>query len=222
MSSIEVICGISEVISLLDASIKISNSAGNDINLSETFNAVRRQLPIILYILQTCKNNLELGKYPMLSDICEALEEILDSCFEKAQKLREIFEMTIPGEKDMWKERYLTTIRRLGRGNKVEEVMIAFANDVQLIVNHLAANFATPGQNVELENILKVMKSVKSSMAEEEHSALTFHSSGETQTINSGSGQQNDSNAHGATQYFQSGKEYLFYIPARRICLTQR
>jgi hypothetical protein len=42
------------------------------------------------------------------------------------------------------------------------------------VVNHNAVNSATPGQNAELEDILKEMKSVKISTPGEEHTALAY------------------------------------------------
>jgi hypothetical protein len=209
MSGLEVISGISAVITVLDASMKIYDSARSDAEISETFEIVRHRLPVILQILQICKNKLELNKYSMPSSACEALENILESCYEKARKLREIFEKVIPGEKDTWEKRYLKIIRRFGKGNKVEELMAVLTQDVQLIVNNDVVNCATSEQNVQLENIIKEMRSVKSSAAEEDHLALTFHSGGGAQTnnVNSGSGRQINNNGHVGTQLFYSGEE---------------
>lgn len=209
MSGLEVIGAISAVITLLDASIKIYDSTRSDAKLSETFDVVRRRLPVILHILQRCKNVLEQGEDSMPSDVCEALEKILDACDEKARKLREIFESVIPGEKDTWRKRYAKVIQRHGKGNKVEELMATLTQDVQLLVNNNAVNSATPEQNVELVHILKEMKSVKSLTPEEERTASAFHSGGGTQTnnVNSGSGQQIITTGHVGTQYFHSGKE---------------
>jgi len=209
MSGLEVIGGISAIITLLDTSIKFYDNTRNDIKLPETFESVRNRLPVILRILQTCRNDLEPGKDSIPSDVCDALENILDSCSEKVRKLREIFEIVIPGEKDTWKKRYAKIIRRFGKGNKVEELMTTLTQDVQLIVNHNAVNSATPGQNAELEDILKEMKSVKTSIPDEEHTVLAFNSGGGAQTnnVNSGSGQQINNNAHVGTQNFHSGKE---------------
>jgi nucleoside phosphorylase len=55
------------------------------------------------------------------------------------------------------------------------------------------------------------MKSIKSLTTKEEHSTLTFNSSGGPQTnnVNSGIGQQINNNAHIGTQYIQSGKEQV-------------
>ena len=123
--------------------------------------------------------------------------------------MREIFEKVIPGEKDTWEKRYAKVIRRLGKGNKVEELMATLTQDVQLIVNNNAVKSATREQNVELEDILKEMKSIQSSAAEEEPPALAFHSDGGAQTnnINSGSGQQINNNAHVGSQHIYSGEE---------------
>jgi hypothetical protein len=204
MSGLDVIGGISAVITIIDASIKTYDSARKDMKLSETFESVGRRLPIILDILRTCKNDLEPRKDPIPPEACEALEKILDACDEKAGKLREIFEKVIPGEKDAWEQRYLKVVRRLGKGNKVEELMISITQDVQLVVNNHAVKSAKPAQNVELENIIKEMKSVKSSVPEEESTSMTFNSSGGAQTnnVNSGGGQQINNNAPVGTQNF--------------------
>lgn len=83
MSGLEVIGGISAVITLLEASIKIYDSTQNDAKLSETFKVVRRRLPVILHILQRCKKDLEQGKVSMPLDVREALEKILDACAKR-------------------------------------------------------------------------------------------------------------------------------------------
>lgn len=48
---LEVVSGISIIITLLDTSIKIYDNTRNSIKLSKTFEYVRYRLPIILYIL---------------------------------------------------------------------------------------------------------------------------------------------------------------------------
>ncbi|KAJ6016098.1 TPR repeat protein [Penicillium herquei] len=85
MSGLEVIGSISAIITLLDALIKFYDSTRNDIKSPETFKSVRHRLPIILHILQTYQNNLEPGKDSIPSDVCNALENILDSCSKKAR-----------------------------------------------------------------------------------------------------------------------------------------
>jgi N-terminal domain on NACHT_NTPase and P-loop NTPases len=209
MSGLDVIGGISAIIGIIDASIKIYDSAQKDLKLSETFKAVGRRLPIILDTLQTCKNHLEPIKDTIPTDVCEALEKVLEVCDEKAGRLRQIFEKVIPGEHEVWKKRYLKIVRRLGKGNKVEELMASITEDVQLVVNHHAVQSAQPEQNAELKKIIKEMKSVKPSVPEEESCAMSFESGGGAQTnnVNSGSGQQVNNNAPVTTQNFNSGKD---------------
>jgi hypothetical protein len=208
MSGLEVIGGISAIIGIIDASIKIFDSARKDLKLSETFEAVGKRLPIILDTLQTCKNHLQPIQGSLPTDVCDALEKILEACDEKVERLRKIFEKVIPGEEDGWDKRYVKVLRRLGKGNKVEELMLSITEDVQLVVNHRAVQSAKPEQNAELENIVKEMKSIQPSIPEEDSRPMTFNSAGGSQTnnVNSGSGQQINNNAPVGTQNFGSGK----------------
>jgi cob(I)alamin adenosyltransferase len=208
MSGIEVIGGISAVISIIDAATKIYNKARKDMKLSEAFDAVGDRLPIIVEILQMCKKDLEHREQSMPANACEALEKIIDACDEKAQRLREIFEKVIPGEKDAWERRYIKIFRRLGKGNKIEELMVSITQDIQLLVNNHAVKSIKPEQNSELEKIIDDMKAVRSSVPEDDHLDMGFNSGGGPQTnnINTGSGQQINNNAPVTTQNFHSGK----------------
>ncbi|KAJ5520025.1 hypothetical protein N7463_000478 [Penicillium fimorum] len=197
----EVIGTISAVIALIEASIKIYDSAQRDIKLSETFTVVRRRLPIIIHTLETCIDNLEPRKDSIPEDVCEALEATLYVCRTKARNLEEIFQKTVPGENDTREKRYLKVLRRLGKGNKVEELMLGLAEDVQLLVNHDAVKSASQSQNSELEAIINEMKSVISG-PENESSTMNFNSGGGPQTNNvqRGSGNLYAVNG-GGTQY---------------------
>ncbi|KAJ5161709.1 hypothetical protein N7492_007101 [Penicillium capsulatum] len=230
MSGLEVIGGISAVISILDASIKAYDSARNDIKLSETFDIVRRRLPVILDTLKTCKSHMESKKESIPKDVCEALEKTVDDCDTKATNLRGIFERIIPGPRDTWTKRYLKVLRRLGKGNKVEELMLRLTEDVQLIVNHDAIRSANQPQKVELEAIIDEMKSVTSSVPDEESSAMNSSSAGGPQTtnVNNGTGKQYNNSGNGKqynaeTQNFVISKQredFSFRGPVG-LCLRQ-
>lgn len=209
MSGLEVLGGISAVISLLDASIKIYDSAQHDIKLSATFEVVRLRLPILLHTLEICKKNLGSRQNAISGEVCEALENTLDGCDAKASNLRAIFEKIIPGESDTWDKRYFKVLRRLGKGNKVEELMASITEDVQLVVNHNSVQSASARQTLELDNIIKEMKSIESSVPVA--NTMTFSSGGGAQTnnVNNGSGQQINNNGHVGTQHFNSGKEQI-------------
>ncbi|OQE62181.1 hypothetical protein PENNAL_c0269G11109 [Penicillium nalgiovense] len=136
MSGLEVMGGISAIIAIIEASIKIYDSTRSDMALPETFETVRTRLPIIANILQTCKNDLEPTKDSMPAGVCEALKTHIRACDGKASKLREIFEKIMLGDSDTWSKRQFKVIRRLGKGNKVDGLMLSLSQDVQLIVNN--------------------------------------------------------------------------------------
>lgn len=186
LSGVEVLGGISAVIRAIDASCKIYGSARKDKKLPKTFEAVGRRLPIILDTLQTCEKSLIFRTNSMPVDVCEALENVIHGCDEKAGVLRGIFEKVIPGEDDAWERRYIKALQRLSKGNKVEELMISIIEDVQHIVKRI----------LELENIVKEMKSLPPAVLESESSTTTF--------TNSGSGTQTN------IQVLRGGQQYNY------------
>lgn len=214
MSGLEVIGSISAVVTLVDQSIKIYNGAQKDLKLSKTFETVGYRLPIILDTLKTCKSNLEETHNPMPKDVREALEKIFDACKQKAAKLQQIFDKTIPGDPAKWLERYVMIFKRFGKGNKVEDLMIAITKDVQHVVSNHLVRCVTSNRKTELEKIIEEMKSLPPSLPEEESSGSIYNSGGGTQynydnrgvgtyNINTGDGPQ----ISGGTQTFSYGKK---------------
>lgn len=204
MSGLEVIGAISAVIAILDSSIKTYDSARKDLILSETFKTVRSRLPVLLDILRTCESDLQPVKHSLPADVCKGVETILERCDETARKLREIFEKVVPGETDKWKQRYVKVARRLGKGNKVEELMVCITVDIQLLVNHHSAKSTRTEHMRALEEIMEEMRSTQSSLVEEEGFSIAFNSEGGAQTnnVNSGSWQQINNHAKVGTQNF--------------------
>ncbi|KIW32510.1 uncharacterized protein PV07_04047 [Cladophialophora immunda] len=224
MSGLEVIGAISGVISIIDASVKVYDGVQKDIKLSDTFHAVGRRLPIIRNTLETCKSHLQPIQDSLPADVREALEKTLEGCDEKARKLREIFEKVLPGGNDGWEKRYIKVIKRLGQGNKVEELMVSITEDVQLVVNHHAVKSAKPEQMAELEKIVQEMKLVQSSVPDEAGSGMTFNSQGGAQMNNTGGGQQINNNGPVTTQnidiVFRQKADLSFRQPVS-LCLGQ-
>ncbi|KAF3481566.1 kinesin light chain [Arthroderma uncinatum] len=226
MSGLEVIGGISAVIAIIDASIKIYKSAKKDTKLSETFKATGRQLPIILDTLQTCKEQLEPSKDSIPADDCTALEGIIYSCEETAEKLKKVFDKVIPGESDTWEKRYTKTIQRLGKGSEVEELMISITQDVQHIVNNRVVKSVKPEQNAELENIIIEMETLRSSVPEVGSLGNTFNSKGPmTNSFLRDNAQQVINNARIGTQnntsvVYKQKEDFSFRKPVG-VCLGQ-
>ena len=192
MSGLEVIGAISAIITILDSSIKVYDSAQKDLKLSETFETVRSRLPVLLETLKTCASDLQQVEDSMPADVCEALETLLIRCDETAGKLRQIFEKVLPGKADTRQERYVKIVKRLGKGNKVEELMVCITEDIQLVVSHHAVKSAGPEQRRALEEIIREMRSVQPSLSEEEDRGMTFNSQGGALTnyFNKDNGQQ--------------------------------
>ncbi|KJK61032.1 Tetratricopeptide repeat [Aspergillus parasiticus SU-1] len=194
MSGVELLGVLSAVITVLDATTTLYQRARKDIRLSETFEVAARRLPVLLHILQTFKSTLEPLKDSLSSDVCEALEETLNNCEEKARRLSEIFTKVLSGPTDSvsWRQRYSKIVHRLGQRNKVDLLMIAITQDVQLLVNCESIGSVTPSQNTELETILNEMKDHCDTTLLEDGFSLSFHSSGaQNNNVNSGNGQLN-------------------------------
>ncbi|KAL4933494.1 uncharacterized protein BDV17DRAFT_287153 [Aspergillus undulatus] len=198
----EVIGGISAVIGLLDTSIELFKRTQKDLKLSETIETVGRQLPIIRNTLEGCHTHLLPRRDTIPEDVTEALEKTLDACETKANNLKKIFAKITPDQGNPWPTRYAAIVRRLGKGSKVEELMRAITEDVQIIVNHHAVKSADSQQNDQLEQILRELESLESSVPGEDPSGMNFTSHG---------GPQNNyvHRGHGAYNVINdSGKQY--------------
>ncbi|KAB8209224.1 hypothetical protein BDV34DRAFT_232507 [Aspergillus parasiticus] len=235
MSGVELLGVLSAVITVLDATTTLYQRARKDIRLSETFEVAARRLPVLLHILQTFKSTLEPLKDSLSSDVCQALEETLNNCEEKARRLSEIFTKVLSGPTDSfsWRQRYSKIVHRLGQRNKVDLLMIAITQDVQLLVNCESIGSVTPSQNTELETILNEMKDHCDTTLLEDGFSLSFHSSGAQNNnvnsgngqLNTGSGQQINTHARVETQTFNFANtiqniDFSFRKPLG-ICLDQ-
>lgn len=209
MSGAEVIGVISATIAIIDATIKTYGNIKKDMKLPKAFQIVGQRLPLLLDTLQTCNTRLEPIKNSMSADVCHALDHTLEECEEKARKLREIFEKVIPSDTDAWEKRYLKVVKRLGKGSKVEELMLSITEDIQIVVNHQAVKSVKPEQNIELSNIITEMKAVESSVQEESGSGMTFNSAGGAMETNINQDKGNFVVNHGRVrdQHFGNGKK---------------
>ncbi|KAL4935205.1 hypothetical protein BDV06DRAFT_133555 [Aspergillus oleicola] len=224
----EVIGGISTVISLLDASIELFKSTQKDFKLSEMVETVGRQLPIMRNTLEGCYTHLQSRRDTIPEDVAEALEKILDACETKANNMKKIFAKIIPDESNSWQKRYLAILRRLGKGNKVEELMRAITEDIQIIVNHDAVRSADSEQNSQLEQILEELKSLDSSVPQEDQSDMIFTSHGPQRNFihkghgawMSGDGSQYNAQEQNFSIVVEAQEDFSFHEPAGT-CLSR-
>ena len=178
MSGLEVIGGLSAVITIIDVSRKLFDTAQNNLSLANIFRVVGQRLPILLATLEICKARIEAIKESMDASTCEALDKIFDSCNDRATDLQYIFDRITRGENEGWRRRYLKCLKRPGKGKKIEQLMALLTEDVQLLVNNHVVKSATPEQNAQLQDIVEQMNSFQSTTLEQGDSGISFNSSG--------------------------------------------
>ena len=203
MSGLEVIGGITAVITIIDTSVTVWEGARKDLKLSETFVTVANQLPILRETLQTCQEHLKPLQSTLPEDVATGLSNIVKDCDRKARKLCTIFEETISSEDDQWYERYRKVAKRLGKGSKVEELMKSIAEDTQHLVNYHAVKSAKPELCMRLEEIIAEMESVEPSLPTDDVASQIFNAYRGPQNVSTGSSTQyNSSNTGGQTHNF--------------------
>jgi N-terminal domain on NACHT_NTPase and P-loop NTPases len=192
MSGVEVLGGISAVIAIIDGSVKVWQSARKDLNFSATFETVGNRLPILQGIFQTCHEHFKPIEKSLPTDVAQGLVKTVKDCERKAEKLRTIFQETIPGEDDKWYERYRKVARRLGKGSKVEDLMRAITEDAQNLVNYHAVKSASPALYIKLGEIAEEMKSLAPSLPVDEADTQTFYNYDGMQSVSTGSSTQHN------------------------------
>lgn len=183
MSGLEVIGGISAVISILDASKRIYDNVQKDINLPKTFEVVGRRLPVIKHTLEICISNLQPNTDLIPEAVCDDLGDLIYVCQTQAKHLEEIFQKVLPGPNDTLNKRYSTALRRMGKGKEVEELMKLITKSVQDVVNHQSVMSVDQSQNIsqDLKQVIQEMESLQSStqtVSNSEGSQTTYNLSG--------------------------------------------
>lgn len=205
MSGLEVIGGISAVITIIDGSIKIWDGARKDLHFSATFVTVANRLPILQDTLKTCQEHLEPITITLPADAAGSLIKKVKNCETKAGKLRTIFEETIPGEVDEWYTRYRKVAQRLGKGSKVEELMKSITEDAQNLVNYHVVKSARPELCTKLEEVIEEIQSLEPSIPSGDDGRNTYNAYGGTMMNNTGEGSQNINTGSGNMVNYASG-----------------
>jgi N-terminal domain on NACHT_NTPase and P-loop NTPases len=163
MSGVELLGGIAAVITIIDSSVKVWESARKELKFNPTFETVDNRLPILRDILQTCYEHLEPIKTSLPADAAQDLMKIVDDCKRRAEKLDNIFQETIPGEDDRWYERYHRAAQQQGKESKVEDLMRAITENAQNLLNYSAVKLASPALHTKLREIAEETASLSSS-----------------------------------------------------------
>jgi F0F1-type ATP synthase delta subunit len=175
---------ISGVISIIEATKTIYDAAKNAKGQPEAFRQVAARLPLVIEILHSTE-----AKARALKETAQdPLEHILKSCKAKAEKLQEIFQKVIRKDDDKWYNRYKRALSTLGKENKVEALMGEILKDVQVIACEKLEGTANNAQLKKLEEAIKEMKEMPSSLIEEAGTVAQTHSGSGDNIGHSGSG----------------------------------
>lgn len=205
MSGLEVISGISSVIAIIDGSVEAWNSAKKDVKFSKTFESVANQLPVLQNILQTYSDYLDSIKATLPVATQQALLDMIKGCEDKAEILRTVFQETMTGDNVERLDRYKKVTRRLGRGSKVEELMMLITQDVQKWVNHYIVESIGPDLSARLDEIIAEMRSVEPSLPSDDAMSQTFNAYGGPQNVSMGSSKQYNSSNTGSGETHNYG-----------------
>lgn len=205
MTGLEVIGGISAVITIIEASVKIWDNAQKDIKLPETFKVVAHRLPLLLATLQICHDQLDPVKDTLPPDIVESFQGVVKNSKAQARLLRDIFEETIPGEDAKRLDRYRAAIKSVGKGKRVEQILQLISEDTRVLANYHSVRVAQPDLVPGMERLIKELQNAEPSVEEEASSSSIFqnYNYGGQQNISTGyalhSG-QGDQHVYGGVQ----------------------
>ena len=191
MSGLEVIGGISAIITIIEASLKVWERAQKGIRLPKTFETVARRLPFLLSTLQICHDQLDAVKATLPNDIVESIKSNVRNCKVQAQTLREIFEETIPGENASRLERYRVAVKSVGKGKRVEEILKSISEDTHDLASYYVVKSARPDFSLHLKELISELETIESSIDTERISSKNSYSTNYSDQQNSSTG-----NAH--------------------------
>lgn len=195
MSGIEVIGLISAIVSIIDGASKLYSTIENTNYLPKAFREVAQRLPLARDTFQTIEGRLQ--KYDVSGDTYTAIKPTVESCKDRAERLRNILQDMAAQPDTSRVERYRLAIRRLGKESKVEELMKGMLEDVQLLAANQAVKAVEEEKIDELMRAIQALSKVPPSMPGDP--TFTHHGTGDqinntgsgTQNINKGKGQQN-------------------------------
>ncbi len=155
---------ISSVISIVDGTKQVYDAASNTYGLPEAFREVATRLPIVRDILDSAKQNI--GKGDTNENSYKAAKNVVEDCQSKAQNLEKLFQSVIPADGASRAKRYLSAVRILGKGNRVETLMKGMLVDLQLLAIKYGMVTETDTQEKELARAIEEVAALQPSLPE--------------------------------------------------------
>ena len=200
--AITVLGVISSIISIIDGT-KQTMMLQQVHKAPRSFSRGSARLPIVQDILASAKRHIEVGYID--EDSCYGAKDVVEDCKMKAKKLEELFQKVIPADGASRAERYLSAVKTLGKGNRVEALMRGMLEDVQLLAINHGMTTVTDTQQKEVAEAIKELAALPPSIPEHatEGSGFTAIHSG-SGSINQAQGDQYNNPGSGQIYHAQS------------------
>jgi hypothetical protein len=194
---------VSSVIAVVDGAKQVYDAAANAEGLPEAFREVAERLPIVQNILASAEKHISDGDIDENS--CKAMKPVIERCGKRAENLDKLFRKVIPPGDASRPERYLKAVRTLGKGGKVETLMMGMLEDTQLLASDYGLQAFTKDQIEQIAKALKEVSDIKISVPDSEF----YDSTTTTNILGDVHGTQNINNVEG-NQYLATGsaKQY--------------
>ena len=158
MSGVEafaVLGTIASIITIIDATQQVYDSARDAQGLPQAFREVAERLPIIRTTLASAQQSID--DQSLDEGAYEGVLQLAEACKEKAEKLDSIFHQACPSQGASDLERYYKAVKILGKGHKVEDLMRRMLEDVQLLACERGLRTAT---GVQQEQVLQAIQDI--------------------------------------------------------------
>lgn len=189
---------ISSIVAIVDGTKQVFEAAKKTHGLPDAFREVAGRLPIVWNILNSIKQYAEDGYIDEAS--CAGVKAVVDLCGEKAKTLEELFHKVIPEAGSSRKKRYLSAVKTLGKGSRVEVLMKGMLEDLQLLAFNHGIRTVSRTQTQEITRAISEVSAIPPSVPEHllegPNTSSAPQNSYDAQGINFGGGKQFNYTAH--------------------------
>lgn len=196
---------ISSIITLIDATKQVWEAVEDESGLPLNFKKSATKLPLILKLLEDAERYID---NTIDESIHAAFTPTLEDCKVQATLLQQLFAKVMPEESDSRWDRYVKAARTIGKGGRVESLIRAILDDLQLLATQFPESTTSRGKDQLAKAIDEVTK-MEPSLPEgfEEGPAFAHYGSG-AQNVNTGNGSQFNNNSTG-NQNNGPGQQYI-------------
>jgi hypothetical protein len=167
---------IASLITIFDATEMLYDAAKDVRGQPEAFRQIAARLPLVIEILRRAKERALTVDETTL----EALEPILKSCHDKAERIVKIFQDVVRTGDERWHTRYKKAVGAVLKENLLEYLMQGILTDIQVLACGALQGIANNDHAKQLEDSIQEMHEMPDS--------LPVEAGGSTQTNGGGGG----------------------------------